>query len=313
MSDERPFKWEKRGLIFAPDTTRPWSRSHAMCPTPLVLSDDRIRIFYSGLDENMAGRVGYIDVDASEPSIIISNPDKPVFDIGKRGHFDDNGVVPITLLKRDDKVYLYYIGFQLGVKIRYLIFSGLAIGDETGSRFKRYSTVPILDRAEEGSLLRSAPCPMTDDAGGFHLWYIAGSEHIDVNGKEIPTYRVMYSHSDDGIHWPDTGQLVLDFADNDEYGFGRPQVVKGSGGFHMFYSLRRKSIPYRLGYAFSSDGINWARNDAKVGITVSPAGWDSEMVYAASICVTKHGTYMFYNGNDHGRTGFGYAVLDGTL
>mgnify|MGYP000728305453 CR=1 FL=1 len=313
MSDERPFKWEKRGLIFAPDTTRPWSRSHAMCPTPLVLSDDRIRIFYSGLDENMAGRVGYIDVSTSDPQHILSNPDTPVLDIGKPGHFDDNGVVPISILRRKNKVYLYYAGFQQGLKIRYTIFSGLAIGNEDGSRFERYSEVPILDRADEGTLLRSAPCAVEDESGGFHMWYIVSNKFIPVGDKDIPTYPVHYTHSDDGINWPNKGKLVLDFANDDEFGFGRPHVILGSKGFHMWYSLRRKSIPYRLGYAHSNDGINWHRDDARIGIDVSETGWDSEMVYACSICQTKYGTYMFYNGNDHGRTGFGYARLDGDL
>ena len=28
-------KWRKLGVVFAPDTSRAWSRSHAMVPTPL--------------------------------------------------------------------------------------------------------------------------------------------------------------------------------------------------------------------------------------------------------------------------------------
>ena len=32
-----PFVWNKRGLIFRPEPTRPWMRSHASVPTPLQL------------------------------------------------------------------------------------------------------------------------------------------------------------------------------------------------------------------------------------------------------------------------------------
>jgi predicted GH43/DUF377 family glycosyl hydrolase len=312
-SSSDPFKWNKKGLIYAPDGSRPWARSHAMCPTPVLLSDEVIRIYYAGVTEEMVGRIGYVDLKAKDPCKILNDFDEPILDIGARGHFDDNGVVPISIVKREEELFLYYIGFQLGTKIRYLIFSGLAISDIKSEQFIRYSEVPVLDRSQEGTLLRSAPCVLLDETGGYHLWYIAGSEHIDVDGKEVPTYQVRYTHSDDGKKWPSEGRLVLDFANDDEYGFGRPHIVKGSRGYHMWYSLRRKSIPYRLGYAFSEDGVNWTRDDDKIGLTVSPDGWDSEMVYANSVCVTKYGTYMFYNGNDYGRTGFGYAELDGEL
>jgi hypothetical protein len=312
-SSSQPFKWIKKGLIFASDGSRPWARTHAMCPTPVLLSDEIIRVYYTGVTEEMVGRIGYVDLDAKDPLKILNDFDEPILDIGDRGHFDDNGVVPISAVKRDGKIFLYYAGFQLATKARYFIFSGLAIGEADNQAFKRYSDCPILDRSQEGTLLRSAPCVLDDEADGYHIWYISGSKNLDIEGKEIPSYNIRYAHSDDGFQWPNKGKLVVDFANDDEYGFGRPHVVKGKFGFHMWYSLRRKSIPYRLGYAFSNDGVNWIRNDDKIGLTVSQSGWDSEMVYANSVCVTNYGTYMFYNGNDFGRTGFGYALLDDEL
>ena len=34
------------------------------------------------------------------------------------------------------------------------------------------------------------------------------------------------------------------------------------------------------------------------------------MIYSAAVSATEYGTYLFYNGNGYGRTGFGWAVLD---
>ena len=79
----------------------------------------------------------------------------------------------------------------------------------------------------------------------------------------------------------------------------------------MHYSIRKRSVAaYRLGYADSEDGVHWTRRDAELGLDVSPSGWDSEAVmYSAEISVAGR-TYLFYNGNDFGRTGFGVAVRE---
>jgi hypothetical protein len=65
-----------------------------------------------------------------------------------------------------------------------------------------------------------------------------------------------------------------------------------------------------MGYAVSADGRSWKRCDDQAGIDISPSGWDSEMIYSAAVEATEYGTYLFYNGNGYGRTGFGWALLD---
>jgi hypothetical protein len=78
----------------------------------------------------------------------------------------------------------------------------------------------------------------------------------------------------------------------------------------MWYSLRRKNITYRIGYAESKDGIHWERKDNEAGIDVSENGWDSEMICYPAVIKVKGKTYLFYNGNNNGVTGFGYAELE---
>ncbi len=92
--------------------------------------------------------------------------------------------------------------------------------------------------------------------------------------------------------------------------FGRPYVIKESGVFKMWYSIRTLSKRYRIGYAESIDGKQWMRKDHKVGIDVSETGWDTEMICCSCIQKTKYGEYMFYNGNNYGETGFGVAVRE---
>ena len=82
----------------------------------------------------------------------------------------------------------------------------------------------------------------------------------------------------------------------------------------MYFSMystdyRGKERGYRIGYASSSDLLNWKREDEKAGITVSDEGWDSEMVSYPHVFELDGEIYMLYLGNQVGRNGFGLAKL----
>jgi hypothetical protein len=78
----------------------------------------------------------------------------------------------------------------------------------------------------------------------------------------------------------------------------------------MWYSVRSRAAPYRIGYAESPDGLSWNRKDDQVGIHRSEDGWDAEMICFPAVIDVCGKRLMFYNGNQHGATGFGVAVLE---
>lgn len=203
---------------------------------------------------------------------------------------------------------MYYAGFELGTKVRYRIFTGVA-ESEDGEKFRRLSRAPVLDRTDEELYFRCGPFCRTD-GGRFRLWYIAGSSWTDIDGKPMPVYDLRYAESPDGLHWPDRGEVQLAITEPDEHGFGRPYVIRHNGKWQLFYSIRRRSLrQYRMGYAESEDGKNWTRMDAKLGLDVSEGGFDSEAImYAAPIEVGGR-LFVFYNGNGFGQAGFGAAEL----
>jgi hypothetical protein len=130
-----------------------------------------------------------------------------------------------------------------------------------------------------------------------------------VHRPTIPTYALRYLESHDGLEWGPQGEACLT-PRGDEIGFGRPFVLeRGNGGLQMWYSIRTRKNRYRIGYAESPDGLSWERRDDRAGIDASESGWDSEMVALASLQETRYGTYLFYNGNNFGETGFGAALL----
>jgi len=302
--------WEKKGLIYCPDGQSSWAKKYAFPPNPIFISDDILRIYVAFCDEAMKGRIGYVDVSADNPSKILQVSKYPVLDIGVPGAFDENGVVPLSIVKVEGKLYMYYVGFQLGLaSVRYFMFIGLAISKDDGQSFVRYSKAPILDRSD-AELLNRAGAFVFLEKDVFKMWYVAGSRWITgLNGKSLPEYNMRYLESEDGKRWGEEGKICMNFKNDDEHGFGRPCVLKEWKKYKMFYSIRYKSKGYRLAYAESNDGLEWVRKDSELGIDVSEHGWDSQMMSYPSILNYKDKIYMFYCGNNCGETGFGYAVL----
>jgi hypothetical protein len=76
---------------------------------------------------------------------------------------------------------------------------------------------------------------------------------------------------------------------------------------------RGRENGYRIGYAASTNLVDWVRDDAKAGIDVSNEGWDAEMLSYPHVFDVDGTTYLAYLGNQVGRYGFGLAMLDGKL
>jgi hypothetical protein len=205
---------------------------------------------------------------------------------------------------------MYYAGFELCTNVRYRIFTGLAISEDGGENFVRHSKAPVLDRSDAELYFRCGPFVLLE-GGTFKLWYIAGSNWVDIAGKSMPVYDLRFLESADGIHWADSGFPSMQISSEDEHGFGRPWVVKrGESDYQLFYSIRRRSLSaYRLGYAESNDGIHWRRMDAEMGLDVSPGSFDSHAIMYSAVISVGSRTYCFYNGNEFGKDGFAVAEL----
>lgn len=302
-------RWTKKGRIYVPDGSQSWARKYAFPPTPYFLDGEVIRVYVAFCDENTVGRIGYVDILADNPSSVLNVSREPVLDIGEPGAFDENGVLPTSIVEVDGKLYLYYVGYQLGMKVRYFQFEGLAISEDGGNSFQRRLRVPVTDRSDAELLNRTSAFVRRRNQQ-FEMWYVGGSEWTTVNGKSLPMYNIRYLVSPDGINWGKEGRVCIDYANDDEHAFGKPFVFDDGQLQRMFYSIRTRSKGYRLGYAESLDGLEWFRKDSEVGIDVSESGWDSEMIAYSSVVRHKDRIYLFYNGNNLGESGFGYAELD---
>jgi predicted GH43/DUF377 family glycosyl hydrolase len=304
-------RWRKRGEVWRPNGELSWARKYASCPTPYKLPDGSLRIYVQCRDDHNVGRVGYVDVDSSDPMKVLSSSSQPVLDVGAPGSFDDNGVFQTSILQlADGRLLMYYVGFELCHRIRYRLLTGLAVSEDGGGTFRRVRNAPVLERSDREAHFRCGPHVLLE-GGRYRMWYVAGSQWIELAGKSVPVYDIRYLESADGVRWPEEGRLAIPLDEASEHGFGRPYVVREGRRLRMFYSIRRKSPPQcRLGYAESEDGLKWRRLDDALRLDVTPGAWDGESIEYPAVVKSGGRTWMFYNGNDFGATGFGVAELE---
>ncbi|MBT8565429.1 hypothetical protein G6709_03890 [Polynucleobacter paneuropaeus] len=304
--------WDKKGLIFSPNGTLGWQNQFAMLPTPLLVDNDRLRIFLGFCDENMVGRIGYVDVQPDNPSNVISVSPRPVLDIGEPSSFDDHGVVPTSIFRQNNKIYLFYVGFQLRLDVPYTMFCGLATSIDNGNSFIRTGVGPLLQPTKDEPYARCG-VHVLSERNRYHMWYVGSIGKGWVNGEEgkiLPNYSMKYMSSGALDFWGcGSPSAALNFESADEYGFGRPFVWRSDGRYKMLYSIRTFSRGYQIGYAESIDGIGWERKDSESGLMPGGNGWESDSVSYPHLFTYGEKTFVFYNGNGCGRTGVGYAEL----
>jgi predicted GH43/DUF377 family glycosyl hydrolase len=299
--------WKKQGLIFTPDPSRAWMRSHAAVPVPLHMDGDRYRVFFSSRDAGNRSHVGYFDIDlADEPRVIGTSP-MPVLAPGPLGCYNGDGVYAESAIKVGDEIRLYTIGVTTG-HTRPLFYAaiGVAVSTDGGNSFTTAGT-PIMDISPFDPCLVTAPFVLRE-GDRWRMWYASGIKWAHEPQGLQSYYHIKYAESRDGLDWRRDGRVCVDFADARERCIARLWVVRDGGRYRGWFSVNDGIRGYRIGYAESADGLQWTRRDDLAGIAPSDAGWDSEaQAYPA---VVRHADrwFMFYNGNAFGRDGIGLAI-----
>ena len=303
--------WKRLGKIVEANPNLEWSQQYAAIPTVRILNEEILRVYYYSMDHEFNGRISYVDASASNPTDIIFRSENVLLDIGTPSSFDDGGVCPLQFLQYKNENWLYYLGVQRTTDVPYRYFAGVAKEQADGS-FQRFQNSPILLPSTSEPDIRSA-VSIISEAEKLRMWYVGASGWIEVNGKSVPTYRIHHATSIDGLHWEVDRLDCINFQNEDEFGFGRPWVMKTKFGFEMYYSVRTKSMGYRLGYATSVDGYTWERKDSELNFYVGSEDWENESVCYPCVVDVNGKRFLFYNGNQNGKTGFGVAVLEEEL
>lgn len=309
--------WERLGLIYKPDGSLNWSKSHAQVPVlDQAYSQDIWKVHFSTRDEQGRSLPSWVTINKSTLEVL-EHASQPTLELGDLGTFDDCGVMPSWICKHADKHYMYYIGWNVRNTIAYHNSVGLAISQDGGKTYEKFSKGPLWDRNYLEPHYSGTSCVLIDDNGIWRNWYLSCTEWKIVKGKSEPRYHIKYAESNDGINWIRKGTIAIDYKNDLEAGIVKASVIKKNDNYEMYYSYRNfdnyrsdSKNSYRIGYATSSDGIKWERKDNLINFEIGELGsWDDMMIEYPHVFEEGNECYMFYNGNGFGRSGFGLAKM----
>lgn len=302
-------RWKKKGILITKENNTPWlygGSGPACVDVSTIDKKGNIDIFVSGRNKNNQSEIGKININIERNQInhLKSNSE---IELGELGLFDYSGTsYPHLVDIGGDVKYLYYTGWFLGKDVPFINDLGLAISTE--SQFKKISKATILPRTNNEPYGIGSVFVIKESPKLWKIWYTCFERWGESENDEKHYYHIKYAESKDGINWNRLNKVAVSFnIDKGEYVAAKPSVIKYKDYYFMWYSYR--GLRYRIGFAYSIDGINWKRKDEWVGIDCSETGWDSEMICYAHVFIYNLKLVMLYNGNGFGKDGLGIATI----
>lgn len=306
----RPQAWRSLGHVHVARGESPHHMTHGSYPTPLVMPDGTVRVFYSPRDAQGRSTIYALDIALSADGFTrLGEPSGPWLLPGPGGAFDDAGAsVSWVGWLPDGSLDCWFLGWSLAIGMPpFRSMIGRAIAAPGACTMERVSFAPVIDRDAMDPLSLTYPWVLRKGSR-LQVWY--GAHRHPATGGRLPVDHVIRRavSDDDGLSWRRDVGYALDHLEPEEWALNRPWIVIDDDGWHMW--LCRRFDKYRLGYAHSPDGRKWTRADAAIGFTTPEAEWEAGSRTYPSVLDHAGRRFMFYNGTGYGRSGFGVAVLE---
>jgi predicted GH43/DUF377 family glycosyl hydrolase len=259
-----------------------WDGADALNPS-VVRAGGTFYNLYSGFDGRIwrSGLALSPDGATWEKQGVVLSPDPSTWE---SDYIAANGA-----LLHDAEQFLYW--YQAGQRGRTRI--GLAVSAD--ARSWRKHPAPVLDPGAEGAWDESGiGDPYVIRCGEFYYLYYLGQNRRGVQ-------RLGLARSQDGIHWQKSaGNPILDTGVPgafDELGLGEPAVFLAGGRFYMLYTGRGSREQRRIGWAESSNGVDWEK-DPSAPLLEGFSGWNSQVVCDAAIMRDADRILVWFGGGD---------------
>ncbi|MHA2281212.1 MAG: hypothetical protein ACXAC5_10200 [Promethearchaeota archaeon] len=272
-----------------------WDDFRAYAPS-VASNGSRYFMSYMGND-NSIYRIGYAYSD--DMINWTKSPSNPVLVLGPGGSWESNTLGGCSLLYDASDFKLWYHGgdgsrTQVG-------YATIPFMDN----WKKYPGNPVLDIGTGGqwddTFVRNPS--IIFDGTTYHMWY---------SGYNGINWRIGYATSTDGVNWNKYGgNPVLNLGVDwwEDGGVLAPFVLFDGTIYHLWYSGDDDSGSRRIGYANSTDGINWNRYSGNPIIDIGiPGMWDDDAVYASTVFYDGSSYHMWYHGTDSTTHRIGYAT-----
>ncbi len=303
--------WIQRGVVFATDGSKDWSRTHTQAPTVIEIGG-RLRVYYGTRNAENRSRTSFVEFDRTDPAKLLYVHEFPVMDLGEPGTHDEDGVIASHVIRVGGELRMYYGGVSRGGNVPYRMSIGLARSLDEGLTFQRIFEGPVVDRTPLEPYMTMAPYLMAAE-GGWTMWYGSGVKWVKVGGKYEPVYIIKLAHSKDGLCWHQPNHVCLPQSHPLEANT-RPAVLHSADGFEMWFCYRSSQDyrdgagSYRIGHAKSTDGRTWVRLEDPEGLEPAGKGWNAATMSYPSVIEIEGRRIMYHNGDGFGKTGIGCSI-----
>jgi hypothetical protein len=182
--------WIKKGLIYCPEGKHGFDATHCHKPTPLIIDDKIVRVYFGVRDKFNKTRTTFIDLDAKDLKKILYIHPTPILDLGKIGAFDDSGANVSSLCRKGSEVFMYFIGWNPSITVHTRNSIGLAVSVDNGQSFNRLYDGPVLDRCKNEPYYTGAVDVFKED-NIWKMWYTSGTKWKMINGSPEIFYHII--------------------------------------------------------------------------------------------------------------------------
>ena len=214
----------------------------------------------------------------------------PVLQPGPGGAWDEVDIDDASVVYAQGLYRMWYSGVDAANTNRI----GHAFSED-GIGWTRHPDNPVLDLGPPGSMDDQEvihPCVIYED-GLYRMWY---------NGHDGTTQRILYAFSIDGVEWTRfTDHAMLEPGPPgswDDAELGPMCVLPGLDAYRMWYSGWNQDQEFRIGYAWSPDGLLWRKNPLYNPV-LEPGGpgfWDDAIVVIPNVILDGAEFRMWYGG-----------------
>ena len=314
-------KWKRQGLIVKPGILGPEWSLHCQMPTPAIIDNKTLRIYFSSRDKWNRSHIFSVDLQNTPPWTVKSVTKQPILSPGDIGTFDAHGVMPTAIINNGNELWMYYIGWSVREDVPYHNAIGIARSLDAGDTFQKLFPGPVIStHTYEPYFCGTADVMVINNQ--WNMWYMSATEWRIIDGKPEPRYHIKQATSNDGMSWKYGKNIAIDYQSEDEGGIARATVLRDNGEYWMWFCYRGIEDyrgtgvnAYRLGVAHSYDGSDWKRIPAQQIFTTQPKpdDFDYYMECYPAVLNINDESFIFYNGSDFGQSGIGYAVREDKL
>jgi len=169
----------------------------------------------------------------------------------------------------------------------------------SGTSWTRYASNPVLSKPSSGWGSASFGDPCVVKVDNKYYMYLSGASTANEELVGLATSKT-------GLSWTLYGSNPI-IAKASSPDFGQKEIrdvaVLRDGPVWRLYFAGRDSVgdKYRLGSAFSYDGIGWVRNPLVV-LDWSASGFESAQIQSPSVLWANDGLYLYFSGDNGGGT-----------